>query len=137
MSGHQNMSGLWSGEYRCDDNGECVNFSAMLTETDGKLCGTTLEPATFGPLLGCDFEYEATLRGDRCGQHVWFTKRYRPVDGVRQPQLLYSGAVNASFTLFTGRWTFAEHALASGTFSLVRVTTRSVPSLAVMLAAGA
>ena len=60
------MSGLWSGEYRYDHDGMCVRFTAMITETDGKLCGTTLEPATFGPLAGPDSEYEATIRGDRC-----------------------------------------------------------------------
>ena len=59
------MSGLWSGEYRYDHDGMCVRFTAMITETDGKLCGTTLEPATFGPLAGPDSEYEATIRGDR------------------------------------------------------------------------
>jgi len=131
------MSGLWSGEYRYDANGECVSFTAMLTETDGGLCGTTLEPATFGPFHGCEFEYEATIRGDRCGQHVLFSKRYVPESGILQPQLIYAGAVNAAFTLFTGRWAFAEHVLATGTFSLSRVATRNAMSLAGMLMAGA
>ena len=34
MSGLKNMSGLWSGEYRYNANGECVSFTAMLTEID-------------------------------------------------------------------------------------------------------
>ncbi|MCB9961829.1 MAG: hypothetical protein R3B98_08265 [Hyphomonas sp.] len=136
MSGHQDMSGLWSGEYRYDHDGMCVRFTAMITETDGKLCGTTLEPATFGPLAGPDGEYEATIRGDRCGQHVLFSKRYLDSIGNGQPPLLYSGAVDATFTLINGRWTFAEPALPSGTFSLSRVTTRTCAVIASVAEAG-
>jgi hypothetical protein len=137
MSGPKDMSGLWSGEFRYDANGECVNFTAMLTEIDGKLCGTTLEPVTFGPLLGYEPEYDATIRGDRCGQHVLLSKRYTPDTGIIQPDLIYCGAVDASFSRFTGRWSFSEDARISGTFSLSRVSTRTGASLAVQLAAGA
>ena len=131
------MSGLWSGEFRYDANGECVNFTAMLTEIDSKLCGTTLEPVTFGPMLGYEPEYDATIRGDRCGQHVLFSKRYVASTGIIQPDLIYCGSVDASFSLFTGRWSFSEDARISGTFSLSRVSTRTGASLAVQLAAGA
>ena len=137
MSGLKDMSGLWSGEFRYDANGECVNFTAMLTEIDGKLCGTTLEPVTFGPMLGYEPEYDATIRGDRCGQHVLFSKRYVASTGIIQPDLIYCGSVDASFSLFTGRWSFSEDARISGTFSLSRVSTRTGASLAVQLAAGA
>ncbi|WP_272987314.1 MULTISPECIES: hypothetical protein [Hyphomonas] len=137
MSGLKNMSGLWSGEYRYNANGECVSFTAMLTEIDGKLCGTTLEPVTFGPLLGYEPEYDATIRGDRCGQHVLLSKRYVPETGIIQPDLIYCGAVDASFMLFTGRWSFSEDARITGTFSLSRVASRTGASLAVQLAAGA
>jgi len=137
MSGHKNMSGLWSGEFRYDANGECVSFTAMLTEIDGNICGTTLEPVTFGPMLGYEPEYDATIRGDRCGQHILFSKRYVPSTGIIQPDLIYCGAVDASFSLFTGRWSLSERVRVCGTFSLSRVSTRSGASLAVQLAAGA
>lgn len=119
------MSGIWSGEYRYDGNGRSVRFTATLTETDGNFFGTTLEPATFGPLAGCEAEYEATLRGDRCGPHVWFTKRYVPSTGIVQPSLLYSGSVDDAFTRISGRWAFSERIGISGSFSLSRVTTRT------------
>ena len=123
------MSGLWSGEYRYDGRGGSVRFTAVLTETDGNLCGTTLEPATFGPLAGQDAEYEATLRGDRCGPHVLFTKRYVRASGIVQPQLLYSGAVDGAFTRLTGRWAFDEPSGISGSFALSRVSTQTASAL--------
>jgi len=137
MSEHKDMCGLWSGTYRNDRDGTSVCFSAMLTEVDGKLCGTSLEPATFGPLLGCDFEYEATLRGDRCGQHVMLTKRYVPATGILQPEALLVGAVDAAFNRFTGRWAVSEQPQQSGAVSLTRVATRTRFSITAMLAAGA
>ncbi|KJS27602.1 MAG: hypothetical protein VR75_02275 [Hyphomonadaceae bacterium BRH_c29] len=137
MSEHKDMCGLWSGTYRNDRDGTCVSFSAMFTEANGQLCGTTLEPATFGPLLGCDFEYEATVRGDRCGQHILLTKRFVPSTGILQPEVFFVGAVDASFTRFTGRWAVSEQVQQSGTFTLTRVATRTRFSLAAMLAAGA
>jgi hypothetical protein len=137
MSEHKDMCGLWSGTCRNERDGTSFSFSAMLTEVDGKLCGTSLEPATFGPLLGCDFEYEATLRGDRCGQHVMLTKRYVPASGLLQPEVLLVGAVDASFNTFTGRWAVSEQTQQSGTVSLTRVGTRTRFSIAAMLAAGA
>lgn len=137
MSEHKDMSGLWSGTFRNDAIGTSVTFSTMLTEVDNNICGTSLEPATFGPMLGSDFEYEATLRGDRCGQHILLTKRYAPSTGPLQGEVIFVGAVDASFTRFSGRWAFAERTQESGTFSLNRVATRTRFSIAAMLAAGA
>ena len=124
------MTGLWSGEYRYDGGGEAVRFTAILCETDGTIRGTTLEPATFGPLAGLETEYEATVRGDRCGAHVLFTKLYMPCTGLIQPPLLYSGAVDTAFTRIAGRWAFTEALSISGMFSLTRVATRASAAMA-------
>ena len=129
MSANTDMNGLWSGEYRYDDGGAPVRFTAVITETDGMVSGTTLEPATFGPLAACETEYEATILGDRCGAHVWFTKRYVASTGILQPPLIYSGAVDAAFTRIAGRWAFTEVLGISGSFSLSRVASRTTAAM--------
>ena len=48
MNAQLDMSGLWSGTYSYDGHGSTVAFTAAITEANGEIFGTTLEPATFG-----------------------------------------------------------------------------------------
>ena len=120
MSVDEDLGGLWSGEYRYSGLDVAVPFTAIITEDGGQFRGITLEPATFGPVR--EGEYEASIRGDRVGQHLWFSKLYDPSTGIQQPPLLYSGSVDSSFRLITGRWVLPDETdRIHGTFSLSRV----------------
>lgn len=134
MNAHKDMTGLWSGEYRYDSDDGCVSFTAAITETGKLFRGTTLEEAdlTWSGKAG---EYQALIRGDRCGQHVWFTKTYAPSSGIRQLSLLYSGSVNRSFTQVAGRWAVMDTPHIHGSFTLTRVTTRIAATMALAAAA--
>ncbi|MEZ5997922.1 MAG: hypothetical protein R3B98_04450 [Hyphomonas sp.] len=129
MSDNADMTGFWSGEYRYYGADFVVRFSASLTESGHRLTGTTLEPATFGDTFPLPEEYEAYIKGDRVGQHLWFSKRYDPSSGIAQPPVLYSGAVNPAFTLVTGRWAFPDTSRVHGTFTLTRVETTVAAAL--------
>ena len=122
MSAHEDMNGVWSGEYRYRGLDLSVRFTLLICEAGGKLRGTTLEEALLDPDSGPD-EYEATIRGDRCGQHVLFTKRYVTEAGLLQPPLIYSGAADPSFMNVSGRWAFTDDAYLDGTFRMTRVLT--------------
>jgi hypothetical protein len=122
MNVDEDLGGLWSGEFRYSGQDVSVPFTLAMVEQGGLIRGVTLEPATFG--TNQDEEYEATIRGDRVGPHLWFSKIYASVTGIDQPPLLYSGSVDAAFTRITGRWVLPGDTPAHGTFSLSRVATR-------------
>lgn len=122
MSVDEDLGGLWSGEFRYSGQEDAVPFTLAMIEQEGLIRGVTLEPATFG--TNEDEEYEATIRGDRVGQHLWFSKVYASATGLDRAPLLYSGSVDAAFTRITGRWLLPGSEPAHGTFSLTRVATR-------------
>ena len=128
MSAASDMNGLWSGEYRYSGNDLSVRFTAAISECDGRFSGMTLEEAAFD-LHNEPEEYEATIRGDRCGQHVWFTKLYLPSTGILQPPLIYSGAVDPAFTRVTGRWVLTRDSQIDGSFTLSRVSTGAMAAV--------
>ena len=128
MSVFEDMSGVWSGEYRYRGLNLSARFSLLILEKNGKLRGTALEQVILDPDAEPD-EYEATIRGDRCGQHVIFTKRYTGHNALLQPPLIYAGAADSGFQCVTGRWVFADDAYLDGTFTLTRVLTGAAATL--------
>ena len=121
MSGCDDMSGFWTGEYRYSGEPLIVRFSASIQENGGQLTGTILEPNTF--MFNDSSEAEAVIEGERQDRNVRFNKVYTtPVD-LSQPPLVYQGVVNADFTRVTGTWRFTDRGYPSGSFTMSRVTT--------------
>lgn len=128
MSAQANLSGLWSGFYKYDGYDLNVLFTAALTENDLEVFGTTLEPFPNDPFG--DREVEAEIEGTRSGLHLEFSKVYDPSVGVRQPPLLYKGAINDDFTEVRGIWRFRGLAARlsgypTGVFTMNRISTYS------------
>jgi hypothetical protein len=112
------LTGLWSGEYRYPGNFRPTPFSAHLSEANSILTGTTLEPATFGaPGLT---ELSADIAGARTDLLVRFTKIYHPAPGVHRDPIYYSGTVDAKLTSIEGDWRFSSGFV--GRFVLVRAS---------------
>ncbi|MCA8902902.1 MAG: hypothetical protein KDA53_16810 [Hyphomonas sp.] len=118
MSGQDGINGLWSGEYRYAWLEQAVRFSATLAESGGRVTGTTLEPATFGPRGHA--EYTGNFSGWLDGSILVLSKTYNE---VTQPPVIYTGEVNAGFTLIRGEWAFPHHPEIHGTFTMSRVGT--------------
>lgn len=96
------LSGAWNGVYRYPGGvlPETV-FVAVLSETDGMLSGTTLEPDVLGVNNGAGVR--ASLDGARTGSAVRFVKFMAPGSGMRHT-IRYEGEVNAALTEIVGRW---------------------------------
>ena len=129
MSPPANMSGLWSGTYRYDGQPVGVSFTAAITESEGEIFGTTLEPATFGPDTAQ--ELEAEISGSRRSLSVDFQKRYDASTGIVQPPLAYTGQANGDFSEVRGTWRFAGSMQGffggpTGTFRMTRVASNRV-----------
>lgn len=114
------LTGLWSGEYWYDLVNTPTPFTAHFVDAGGSLSGTTLEPNTFAN--GGGGELSADIRGARGDLSVRFTKLYHPAPGVHQHPIIYTGAVDADFTMIDGEWTFTGMSAWRGRFVLVRVS---------------
>lgn len=116
FSRDSDLTGLWSGEYWYG-TANPVPFSAHIVDNLGTISGTTLEPNTFAhPGL---IELSADISGIRGELSVQFNKLYHPAPGVHRDPIVYSGTVDAHFTMIDGEWTLPG---LSGRFVLVRVS---------------
>lgn len=118
FSRDSDLTGLWSGEYWYNAGGQPTPFSAHIVDSLGTISGTTLEPNTFAhPGL---IELSADISGSRGVLSVRFTKLYHAAPGVHRDPIIYSGTVDANFTMIDGEWRLANGF--SGRFVLVRVS---------------
>lgn len=110
------MSGLWEGAFAYPGyEGPTTPFVARITEVDGVLTGSIMEPNTMG--LSTD-ELESVLNGAREAQSVDFIKTY---DGSSDAAhaVDYVGRISDDGSLVTGVWSLGE---LDGTFEMKRET---------------
>lgn len=118
FSRDSDLTGLWSGEYWFGGGGQPTPFSAHIVDSLGTITGTTLEPNTFAhPGL---IELSADISGARGELSVRFNKLYHPAPGVHRYPIVYTGTVDANFTMIDGEWRFEDGF--AGRFVLVRVS---------------
>jgi len=99
--GAQNLSGLWLGSFAYPGGeGPTTPFLASLTDENGALRGTIVEPNTIG---ASSDRLEAVLSGSRSGAAIDFTKIY---DGESDAAhaVDYVGRVSADGNSVTGVW---------------------------------
>lgn len=106
------LTGAWWGRYVMP-RGRVIAFWAAIDEDMGGFTGNTSErypPSADGAMEG------AVLRGTRAGMTVAFVKAY---DGAGQfaHAVDYTGVLDPSGELLTGRWTILR---ASGAFEMHR-----------------
>lgn len=114
MSDRLNLSGLWMGSFGYPGGqGPTTPFLASLTDEEGSLRGTTIEPNTIGRSSD---QLEAVLSGSRSGTSVDFTKMY---DGESDAAhaVDYVGRLSPDGNSITGVWSLEN---LDGTFEMHR-----------------
>lgn len=108
------LSGQWHGTFAYPANaGPATPFLANLTESNGHLSGSIIEPDLYG---GAD-PAKALIAGHRAGRSVDFTKTYQGrVVGYKNP-VDYVGQLSADGASVTGMWSLLE---LNGTFEMYR-----------------
>ena len=108
------VTGQWDGQFSYPHTLAPDSFSASLFESGGRVGGSVTERALSGAHAGECFI--ATVRGERNGQRVRFTKTYE--DGLRAHAVLYAGTLNADGSEIEGEWRIAGSW--SGPFLMIR-----------------
>ncbi len=116
MKAHTDLSGRWTGRYDYQGALSPVAFEAVLDDQDGHLVGTITEPNSFASGQGPHLQ--ASLKGNRLGSSVSFTKYYHGFDQGDDP--IYDGDANAALTRISGQWRFATLPGWCGRFVMVR-----------------
>lgn len=114
MAHDPNLSGLWMGSFAYPGGqGPTTPFLASLTDEDGVIRGTTIEPNTIGRSSD---QLEAVLSGSRSGSSVDFTKMY---DGESDAAhaVDYVGRLSPDGNSFAGVWSLESF---DGTFEMYR-----------------
>jgi hypothetical protein len=114
MSSSNNLSGLWLGSFSYPSGlGPTTPFLASLTDNDGILSGTVVEPNTVGRSSD---QLGAVISGSRAGGSVDFTKMY---DGESDAAhaVDYVGRLSADGTSINGVWSLQD---LDGTFEMHR-----------------
>lgn len=109
-----NMTGLWHGTFAYPAfQRPTTPFVARITDTDGVLAGTIMEPNTMGFTTE---ELQAVLAGNRQGEAVDFIKTY---DGSSDAahSVDYVGRLSADGNIVTGVWSLCD---LDGTFEMRR-----------------
>jgi hypothetical protein len=112
--GPPNLSGLWLGSFAYPGGeGPTTPFLASLTDDEGALRGTIVEPNTIGRSSD---QLEAVLSGSRSGGSVDFTKLY---DGESDAAhaVDYVGRLSPDGNSITGVWSLGAM---DGSFEMYR-----------------
>jgi hypothetical protein len=113
VAGRDNITGEWHGTYRYPAGaGPDTPFLATITDRDGELVGTIIEPNEFRPETA-----HATLRGHRFGASVDFTKTYRAAGPEYDTPVDYVGRLSDDGTRIVGVWSLLEW---DGSFEMFR-----------------
>jgi hypothetical protein len=124
--GEIDLSGRWTGvyfypedaEFNANDNLPATPFTAELSDRNGHVTGTTLEPDLLGSPGAPPIT--ATIEGDRLGGRLIFTKF---PEGDRQTHTIdYDGDISEDGDTIEGRWII--HGDWSGAFRMQRRTLR-------------
>jgi hypothetical protein len=102
MAKSTSLTGVWHGLYSYPAHLEPVYFVATLIDAGSSLHGMTHE-AVVGQ-TGAPLELHATIRGERAGQAVTFTKSYEGGGDSFTSPVRYDGGLNADATEIEGRW---------------------------------
>ena len=105
MGTGENISGLWMGSFSYPGNlGPTTPFLASLSDEEGSIRGTTIEPNTIG---ASSDQLEAVLSGSRSGSSVDFTKMY---DGESDAAhaVDYVGRLSPDGNSITGVWSLGN-----------------------------
>ena len=134
---HSTAAGIWSGRYWYlhiqPENGLIVPFSAFISETDGMLSGTTLEPNSF--VENGMMELSAALSGMREDGIVEFVKVYDSAPDVHDMPIIYEGEMDSDGMRIFGGWTLeSDDGAFAGGFELVRASHASSMTRAAALA---
>jgi hypothetical protein len=115
MSDRLDMSGMWEGTYVYPGyQGPTTPFVATLSEADGRLTGSTLEPDLVG-FAKTPGELEATIVGMRDGTAIDFIKTYR--EPLSHERIDYVGKLSDDGLVVTGVW---SNGALDGTFEMRR-----------------
>lgn len=115
------LTGRWTGVYfyphdhaeNANDNLPATPFTAELSDIDGHVTGSTVEPDMMGPKGAPPIP--ATLKGNHHGGQLVFTKFPR---GGRTHTIDYEGAISEDGNTIEGRWVIPGDW--SGTFRMSR-----------------
>lgn len=105
MADPLNISGLWMGSFAYPGGaGPTTPFLANISDSDGALSGSIVEPNHMGPSSD---SVEAVLSGSRLGRSVDFTKVY---DGASDAAhaVDYVGRLSGDGSTITGVWSLAD-----------------------------
>lgn len=114
------LNGLWSGWYAYSALSERVAFTAWIDDTSAILTGSIMEPNTFSASNIDDLQ--ADISGTRTGHHVNFVKIYGEGQGAHGYPISYEGETTPDFQRVDGTWSFANPALGTGLFEMVRAS---------------
>ncbi len=120
------VSGVWSGRFWYAESSfhipTTVPFTAHLSEVNGAVSGTTLEPNTFAD--NGLHELTGVINGMMIDDVVQFSKLYDPLPNVHQLPIQYMGDVYEDANRIAGGWTIESNELGSvfGEFELIRVS---------------
>ena len=109
------LTGLWHGLFSYPRRFDPTSFVAILIESRASFSGTTHEPCTTREIPGGVLY--ATLRGERAGAAVAFTKAYDGTGGWTH-SVAYDGVFNSDGSEIEGRWRVRDNW--SGKFLMVR-----------------
>lgn len=122
MTDYQDMSGIWHGEFQCDDDDRSVSFTVWFQDMESNLLGNSLEPNTFAPCAAD--ELSAEFSGDRTGLSFSVGKTYTSELGFENSTLIYDGQVSLDFSTASGTWSYPEFSFSKGTFQLTRLSQK-------------
>lgn len=116
------LTGRWTGVYfyphdhadNANDNLPATPFTAELSDVDGHVTGSTVEPDMMGPKGAPPIP--ASLKGNHHGGQLVFTKF--PRGGGQTHTIDYEGAISEDGSSIEGRWVI--HGAWSGTFRMSR-----------------
>ncbi len=122
MTDYQDMSGIWHGEFQCDDDDRSVSFTVWFQDMESNLLGNSLEPNTFAPCAAD--ELSAEFSGERNGLSFRASKIYTSELGFQNGTLIYDGRVSLDFSTASGTWSFPKSPPQTGTFQLTRASNK-------------
>lgn len=111
------VSGQWCGEYLYNKIFPSTPVAVTLHEQNGQVSGTATEPR-LDVIDLTTVDVASTIKGDRAGDELTFTKVYLPQENYTDVVNYYRGTVSDDGRVIEGTW--RNHML-HGDFRLVRV----------------
>jgi hypothetical protein len=114
-----NISGEWTGVYDYPDNeSDAVPFKATVSDMDGLVSGSIIEPNTF--VEDGNTELFSVINGKRDGLYITFLKIYESSEYTDSYEIIYEGTLTKDMTVIQGTWKTTDDMTWSGPFVMNR-----------------